>query len=150
MYELSSLYIIYFFFMLKINLNTNLCNWLFSMLDLSETCDLREYWKGSESTSRLSSERLAMLSLPTTFVTSHLINGREEGVAMLAPHRTNRQAPPIRDGRPLRGDTRRWKVGRLWAGLPTFRRIIVRDDYDADNCLGFVWLGCMVILPHWY
>jgi hypothetical protein len=69
---------------------------------------------------------------------------------MLAPHCTNRQAPPTRDGRPLRGDTRRWKVGRLWAWLPTFRRIIVRDQYDADNCLGFVWLGCMVILPHWY
>jgi transposase len=69
---------------------------------------------------------------------------------MIAPHRTNRKAPPTQDGRPLRRYKRRWKVERLFAWLQNFRRLLVRYDYYADNYLGFVCLGCMVILLRWY
>ena len=31
-----------------------------------------------------------------------------------------------------------------------FRRILVRYEYDADNDLSFVCLGCTVILLRWY
>ncbi|HEX6252804.1 MAG TPA: IS5/IS1182 family transposase, partial [Nitrososphaera sp.] len=35
---------------------------------------------------------------------------------------------------------------RLFAWLQNFRRILVRYEYHADNFLGFVHLGCMMIL----
>ena len=41
---------------------------------------------------------------------------------------------------------RRWKVERLFAWLQNVRRIVVRYDYIADNYLGFVTLGCIMIL----
>jgi transposase len=69
---------------------------------------------------------------------------------MIAPHRANRKAPPTPDGRPLRRYKRRWKVERLFAWRQTFRRIRVRHENHADNDLGFVCLGCIVILLRWY
>ena len=70
------------------------------------------------------------------------------GIEMIAPHRLvrNRKKPPSQDGRPLRRYRRRWKVERLLAWLHHFRRIVVRWEFIADNYLGFVQLGCMVIL----
>jgi transposase len=50
----------------------------------------------------------------------------------------------------LRRYKRRWKVERLFAWLQHFRRILVRPDADAENYLGFVQLGCTIILPRWY
>ena len=41
---------------------------------------------------------------------------------------------------------RRWKVGRLFAWLGTFRRLVVRYERRALNYLGFVHLGCIRIL----
>lgn len=70
----------------------------------------------------------------------------EHGIEMIAPHRSSRQAPSTQDGRVLRRYKRRWKVERLFAWLQNFRRIQVRYDYYADNFLGFVQLGCMMIL----
>jgi hypothetical protein len=28
--------------------------------------------------------------------------------------------------------------------------VLVRHEYHAQNYLGFVWLGCIVILLRWY
>jgi transposase len=68
------------------------------------------------------------------------------GVEMIAPHRRNRTRPKTQDGRPLRRYQRRWKVERLFAWLGNFRRLVVRYERYALNSLGFVQLGCILIL----
>src|SRR5579859_6267600 len=68
------------------------------------------------------------------------------GVEMIAPHRRNRKRPKTQDGRPLRRYKRRWKVERLFAWLGNFRRLVVRYERHALNYLGFVHLGCILIL----
>ncbi len=50
------------------------------------------------------------------------------------------------DGRELRRYKRRWKVERLFAWLLRFRRLTDRYEHNAENFLGFVHLGCLVIL----
>ena len=40
----------------------------------------------------------------------------------------------------------RWRVERLFAWLHNFRRLVTRYEYHAINFLGFLWLGCIVIL----
>lgn len=70
----------------------------------------------------------------------------ELGIEMIAPHRRNRKRPKTQDGRPLRRYKRRWKVERLFAWLGTFRRLVVRYERHALNYLGFVHLGCILIL----
>ena len=65
---------------------------------------------------------------------------------MIAPHRRSRKKAKTQDGRPLRRYKRRWKVERLFAWLNNFRRLVIRYEYHADNYLGFVHLGCIVIL----
>jgi len=67
-------------------------------------------------------------------------------VEMIAPHRRNRKRPKTQDGRPLRRYRRRWKVERLFAWLSNFRRLVVRYERHALNFLGFVHLGCLLIL----
>jgi transposase len=46
----------------------------------------------------------------------------------------------------LRWDKRRWKIERLFAWLGTFRRLVVCYERYALNYLGFVQLGCILIL----
>jgi transposase len=70
----------------------------------------------------------------------------QQGIDMIAPHRRNRTKPLTQDGRKLRFYRRRWKVERLFAWLHNFRRIQTRHDRHAENYLGFVQLGCLVIL----
>jgi transposase len=70
----------------------------------------------------------------------------ELGVEMIAPHRRNRKKPKTQDGRPLRRYKRRWKIERLFAWLGNFRRLVVRYERYALNYLGFVQLGCTLIL----
>jgi transposase len=71
----------------------------------------------------------------------------KHGIELISPHRNNRrQESATQDGRPLRRYNRRWKVERLFAWLQNFRRILVRHDYHAENFLGFIHLGCMMIL----
>lgn len=70
----------------------------------------------------------------------------ELGIEMIAPHRRNRKRPETQDGRPLRRYKRRWKVERLFAWLGNFRRLVVRYERYALNYLGFVHLGCILIL----
>ena len=72
------------------------------------------------------------------------------GIAMIAPHRANRQPPATQDGRPWRRYRRRWTRARLLAWLQNFRRLVVRHEYLAENFLGFVHLGCIVILLRCY
>ena len=67
------------------------------------------------------------------------------GIELMAPNRTNRRKK-TQDGRSLRRSCRRWKIERRFAWLQNFRRILVRYDFDVMNYLGFVQLGCIVIL----
>lgn len=69
----------------------------------------------------------------------------ERGVELIAPHRSNRRHV-TQDGRPLRRYRRRWKIERLFAWLQNFRRLVTRWEHRAENYLGFVQLGCVVIL----
>ena len=50
------------------------------------------------------------------------------------------------DGRKLMRYKRRWKIERLFAWLGNFRRLVIRYERRAENYLGFVRLGCIVIL----
>ena len=68
------------------------------------------------------------------------------GIELVAPHKRNRKRPPTQDGRPLRRYRRRWKVERLFAWLQNYRRILTRFEYYPANDLGFVHLGCILIL----
>jgi len=71
----------------------------------------------------------------------------EYGIELIAPHRSVwRKRPRTQDGRPLRRYKRRWKVERLFAWLQNFHRILVRYEYHAENYLGFVQLGCIMVL----
>ena len=71
---------------------------------------------------------------------------KEEGIEMIAPHRKGRKKPRTQDGRKLRRYKRRWKIERLFAWLSNFRRLVVRYERRVENYLGFVRLGCIVIL----
>ena len=71
-------------------------------------------------------------------------------IELIAPHRSNRKSPPTQDGRPLRRYKKRWKVERLFAWLHNFRRLVVRYEYHAHNFLGFLQLGCALILLRYF
>jgi transposase len=68
------------------------------------------------------------------------------GIEMIAPHRNNRKKPKTQDGRKLRRYKRRWKMERLFVWLHNFRRLVIRYERRVENYLGFVHLGCIVIL----
>jgi transposase len=70
---------------------------------------------------------------------------QQQGIEMIAPHKSNRKKPATQDGRALRRYKRRWKVERLFAWLQNFRRIQVRHDRSLENYFAFVLLGCMII-----
>src|SRR5215216_4596783 len=70
----------------------------------------------------------------------------ERGIEMIAPHRSDRKRPKTQDGRKLRRYKRRWKIERLFAWLGNFRRLVVRYERRVENFLGFVHLGCIIIL----
>ena len=70
---------------------------------------------------------------------------QQQGIEMIAPHKSNRKKPVTQDGRPLRRYKKRWKVERLFAWLQNFRRIQVRHDRSLENYSAFVLLGCMII-----
>jgi transposase len=79
----------------------------------------------------------------------------KEKIGMIALHKQNRKKRATQDGRELRRYKRRWKVERLFAWLQNYRRIVIRYEYHgiviryeyhADNFLGFVYLGCILIL----
>lgn len=71
---------------------------------------------------------------------------REQGIELIAPHRSNRTKPATQDGRALRRYRRRWKIERLNAWLQNFRRLTVRYEYYPENFLAFAQLACIIIL----
>lgn len=71
---------------------------------------------------------------------------RQEGIEMIAPHRSNRKRPKTQDGRRLRRYERRWLVERFFAWIQWQRRLLVRWEYYAANFLGFVQLASISIL----
>jgi transposase len=73
-----------------------------------------------------------------------------QDIELISPHRYNRSKPRTQDGRALRRYRRRWKIERLFAWLQNFRRLIVRYEYHVQNFLGFIHLGCMLILLRRY
>ena len=68
----------------------------------------------------------------------------ERGVDLIAPKKKGSRRK--QDGRKLRRYKRRWKVERLFAWLKRWRRITTRWERKAENFLGFVQLGCVVLL----
>jgi len=70
----------------------------------------------------------------------------QQGIELIAPHRSNRMGSKTQDGRVLRRYVRRWKIERLFAWLGNFRRLLHRWEYHLENYTGLVQLGCMLIL----
>jgi len=71
----------------------------------------------------------------------------ERGIELIAPKRGGkRPSRRKQDGRALRRYKRRWKVERLFAWLKRWRRLASRWEYKAENFLGLLHLGCMVLL----
>ena len=71
----------------------------------------------------------------------------ERNIELIAPKRGG-QRPSRRkqDGRALRRVRRRWKVERLFSWLKSFRRLACRWEHKAENYLGLLHLGCIIIL----
>ena len=55
---------------------------------------------------------------------------RNDGIEMIAPHRSNRSKPPTQDRRRLSRYKRRWLVERFFAWIQWQRRILVRWEYQ--------------------
>lgn len=71
---------------------------------------------------------------------------REEGIEMIAPHKSNRKERKTQDRRRLRRYERRWIVGRFFSWLQWQRRLVVRWEYYSANFLGFIQPASIVIL----
>jgi transposase len=71
---------------------------------------------------------------------------RQEGIEMIAPHKSNRVRAKTQDGRRLRRYQRRWIVERFFAWMQWQRRLLVRWEYYSANVLGFVQLACIAML----
>ena len=56
---------------------------------------------------------------------------RNDGIEMIAPHRSNRSKPPTQDRRRLSRYKRRWLVERFFAWIQWQRRILVRWEYHV-------------------
>ena len=67
------------------------------------------------------------------------------GIEPIIPARANNTVATHHDGRKLRRYTRRWLIERSIAWLQNFRRLVVRYEYLAVNCIALVHLACVVI-----
>ena len=65
-----------------------------------------------------------------------------DGFTLVARHRRGRKRKPTADGRRLRRCRRRWEVGRTFAWLHTYRRVVTRHERRVDLYDGFVDLAC--------
>lgn len=71
----------------------------------------------------------------------------EEGIEMIAPHRSNRRPENVtQDGRPLLRRRRRWTVERTISRFQNFRGLCIRYEKSAMLFQGFLHLGCSIIL----
>ena len=68
----------------------------------------------------------------------------ERGIDLIAPKKSNSRRK--QDGRKLRRYKRRWKIERLFAWLKRWRRLATRWERKAENLLGLVHVGCIVLL----
>ena len=71
---------------------------------------------------------------------------RQQGIEMIASHKSNRVKKKTQDGRRLRRYERRWIAERFFAWLQWRRRLLVRWEFYAANFLGFVQLAPITIL----
>jgi transposase len=67
------------------------------------------------------------------------------GMLLISPHRKNRKAAPLNDGRSLRRYRKRWKVERTFAWLGNFRRLVVRYDRTLSMYQSFFHIACALI-----
>jgi len=67
------------------------------------------------------------------------------GMLLISPHRKNRRAAPLNDGRWLRRYRHRWKVERTFAWLGNYRRLVVRYDRKLSMYQSFFHLACALI-----
>ena len=67
------------------------------------------------------------------------------GMLLISPHRKNRKAPVLNDGRTLRRYRSRWKIERTFAWLGNFRRLVVRYDRKLSMYHAFFHLACVLI-----
>ena len=70
---------------------------------------------------------------------------RNRGLLLIVPHRKNRRAPSLNDGRNLRRYRKRWKVERTFAWLGNFRRLVVRYDRHLNMYRAFFHIACALI-----
>jgi transposase len=68
------------------------------------------------------------------------------GIALIAPHRSNRKKPATQDGRALRRYRRRWIVERTNAWRGNFRRLVVRYDRSLTIYRAFFHIACFMIV----
>jgi transposase len=71
---------------------------------------------------------------------------RRRGIALIAPHRSNRCRTATQEGRVLRRYQKRWIVERSIAWLGNFRRLVVRYDRSLTVYQAFVHLACLTIV----
>jgi len=67
------------------------------------------------------------------------------GILLISPHRKNRRALTLNDGRTLRRYRSRWKIERTFAWLGNFRRLVVRYDRKLSMYHAFFHLACALI-----
>src|SRR5215471_2232732 len=107
---------------------------------------MRSRWYNSVSTSPCwrpnRNISLAMARMTAIGLNNDL---KQDGVNMIAPHRSTRNLKS-QDGRRLRRYQRRWLVERFFAWLQWKRRLLVRWEYYAANFLGFVQLASITTL----
>ena len=65
------------------------------------------------------------------------------GVQLLAPHKCTRSKAPTQDRRVLRRYRRRWKIERLFAWLPNFRRVVIAGNTTQRISSGW----CSLLVP---
>ena len=71
---------------------------------------------------------------------------REQGVVMIAQHRSNRRKPPTQDGRSLRRYRRRWIVERTFAWISRCRRLTRDFERYARTTIAFIRLAMIRIM----
>jgi transposase len=69
---------------------------------------------------------------------------REDGIEMVAPHRSNRRKRATQDGRRLRRYARRWLIERFFAWIQWQRRILVRWEFLSKE---LPWLRATRLPP---
>ncbi len=67
------------------------------------------------------------------------------GIVLICPHRRGRTKTTFNDGRSLRRYRKRWKIGRTFAWLDNYRRLIVRYENHLLMYQAFFHLACLLI-----